>query len=483
MKKSLSYAGFIVALNLLSACAVGPDYRKPDPVLPDRWTPARDPSEGLKKADEGALSTWWESFKDPELTRLIEEGKNQNLDFRIALSRIDQARSEQNANRASLFPRIGATANGATMSNLFPLNLPNGKGLNYFLTGFDAIWEIDLFGRLRRKLEAATAQTAASAEETREAFVVLSAEIGRQYMSYRALQLQAHWLEANLKLRGETVALAEERVRNGLASQDEVAGARAQFESTASEIRSVESQLITTRHEIEELIGRKPDALKVRLGEVRNIPSADERRLLTQPADSLRLRPDIRSAEFELESATATQGAAIAELFPKISVGAFLGLRNSDLENLFRSSAFAWATGASISQPIFNFGQIRAGIDLAEARQREAYLNYEKTVLAALHETEEALTAFLKESKRMNHLQHSLEHLTQSNRMAEIRYQNGLATRQAWLTTQLDLNNERIRLIQSQSALAIQLIAVFKALGGAGQIPIEIKEEPLRPWG
>lgn len=473
----------VLCLLLMSGCTVGPDFRKPDPVLPDRWSQARDPANALGSADEKALGTWWKSFNDPELDRLIAEAQGQNFDLRVAMTKIDQARSEQNANRAALFPRIGAVGDVARVSNLLPFNLPRGNNFNYFLTGFDAIWEIDLFGRLHRKLEAAKAQTAVSVEEVREAFVLLSAEIGRHYTNYRGLQQQALLLESNLNFLKEKSWLTEDRINHGLASKDEAEQIQSLVESTQSDLRSTESELTTTRHQLEELIGRKPNALMVRLASPGKIPKSNERRLLTEPADALRLRPDLRAAEFELESTTANLGAAIGELFPKISIAAFLGLRNSDLENLFRSSSFAWATAASMSQPIFNFGQIRAGINLAEARQQEAYLHYEKTVLEALHETEIALAEFLKEESRVNHLQKSVAHLESSRQMAEIRLKNGLETRQDLLTQEIDLNRERIRLIQSMTSQTIRLIAVFKALGGAGQLPIDLKEDPLRPWG
>lgn len=474
---------FTLCLLVISGCTVGPDFRKPDPVLPERWSAARDPANALGPADEKSLGVWWKSFHDPELDRLIEEVQGKNYDLRVAMTKIDQARSEQNANRAALFPRIGAVGDVARVSNLLPFNLPRGNNFNYFLTGFDAIWEVDLFGRLHRKLEAAKAQTAASAEDLREAFVMLSAEIGRDYTNYRGLQQKALLLERNLKLLKESSWLAQHRINNGLAPKDEAEQIQALVESTQSDLRSVESELTTTRHQLEELIGRQPNALQIRLASPGKIPHSHQRHLLTQPVDALRLRPDIRAAEFELESATATQGAAVAELFPKISIAAFLGLRNSDLENLFRSSSFAWATAASLSQPIFNFGQIRAGINLAEARQQEAYLHYEKTVLEALHETEISLSEFLKEEQRVNHLQNSVDHLESSREMAEIRFKNGLETRQDLLSQEIDVNRERIKLIQSMTSETIRLIAIFKAMGGAGQQPIDLKEDPLRPWG
>lgn len=482
MRSNLRHSLLSISLASLLGCAVGPDYRRPDPVLPDKWSPARNPELKLEKSDEVLLRAWWESFHDPELSRLMEEGRQQNLDIKIALARIDAARSEQSATRASLFPKIGATGDVARLSNLFPVNLPSNN-LNYFLTGFDAIWEIDIFGRLHRKLEAARAQTAASAEEYREAFVILSAEIARQYVNYRSLQQQAQLLQKNLDLLNEISQLSEERFGTGLDSKDAVEKSKAQADTVSSELRQLEARIITTRQKIEALIGRKPDALKIRLGTLAPIPSADEKRLLTLPAETLRLRPDIRAAEFELESATATQGAAIAELFPKISVAGFLGIRNSDLENLFRSSSFAWASGASVTQPIFNFGQIRAGINLAEARQRDAYLNYEKAVLLALHETEGAFAELIKEDLRKNHLTSVVHHQDEVTRMAEIRLFKGLETRQTYLSSAIEANNAKTQLLESEATHTIRLISVFKALGGAGQIPVDIKEDPLRPWG
>lgn len=435
--------------------------------------------------------TWWKTFKDPELERLIESARNENLDLKMVGLRIDQARAEQSANRGALYPKISGVGDVARVSNLLPFNIPQGganptattNSFNYFLSGFDAVWEIDLFGRLRHKLEASKAETQASAEEYREAMMLISAEIGRDYSRYRGLQNQRDLLLERHRLLQQTEKLIENRVENGLEPLDRLARAKAQSETIQGELRSVEGGITTSRQDIEKLTGKKPNALLMRLTETRDIPMSDERRLLTQPADTLRLRPDIRSAELQLQAATSRQGAAIAELFPKISIAAFLGIRNTDLENLFRSSSFAWASGSSISQPIFNFGQIRAGIDLAEARQREAYFDYEKTVLEALHECESTLIEFLKEEKRKEDLERSTSALHQAANMAEARYRGGLGTLQDALSAQISANEERARLIESRVLLAQKLIAVYKAIGGGGQSPIRIEEEPLRPWG
>lgn len=476
--------GPIVVLACLSACAVGPDYREPAPILPDRWQAARDSAQALKPISEQALKTWWSTFRDPELNRIMEQARQGNLDLRIAFTRIEQARAERLANRAALFPQVGALGVASHFDNLIPgQDLAGSGGLNYFLTGFDAIWEIDAFGRLRRKLEAASAQTESAGEEYRQAWVLLSAEVARTYTDYRNLQNQLRITQANLASQRRTLELTEQLFREGVGTRYDVARARAQTESTEAGIPALEGRITAARHQLEMLIGAKPGALQIRLAEPADVPETSTRELLTTPAASLRYRPDIRGGERRLAAATATQGAAFAELFPKISIAAFAGLQNSDLENLFRSSSFSWASGSAIMQPIFNFGRIRAGIDLADARQKEAYLNYEKAVLDALRETESAMAQFLKEEQRRRTLAASVADLRESHRLAELRYREGIATFLDVLDAERVLYREELELAESRARTATFLIALYKALGGAGQLEVPPVEEPIRPWG
>jgi outer membrane protein TolC len=237
------------------------------------------------------------------------------------------------------------------------------------------------------------------------------------------------------------------------------------------------------QHHLEVLIGEKPGALQMQLAVSADLPSSAARQLLTTPAETLRYRPDVRMAERDLAAATATQGAAFAEFFPKISVAAFAGFQNSDLENLFRSTAFSYASGSAIMQPIFNFGRIRAGVDLADARQKEAYLQYEKTVLEALRETETVMTQFLQEEQRRQKLARSITDLKESWRLADLRYREGISTFLDVLDAERILYLEELNLAQSQSQTTLYLIALYKALGGAGQLEVKPVDEPLRPWG
>jgi len=474
----------LVALAGLSACAVGPDYREPAPIVPDRWQASRDPAHDLKPIAEKSLKSWWSTFKDPELDRIMAQARQGNLDLKIAFTRIEQARAERLANRAALFPQIGAAGVASRFDNLIPgQSLAGSGGLNYFLTGFDAIWEIDVFGRLRRKLEAASAQTESATEDYRQAWVLLSAEVARTYTEYRNLQNHLRITQANLDSQRHTLELTEQLFREGVGTRYDVARARAQTESTEAGIPALEGQITTVRHQLELLVGSKPGALQMRLAEPGDVPTSSTRELLTTPAATLRYRPDIRGAERRLAAATATQGAAFAELFPKISIAAFAGLQNSDLENLFRSSSFAWASGSAITQPIFNFGRIRAGIDLADARQKEAWLSYEKAVLEALRETEASMAQFLKEEQRRQKLAASVEDLRESHRLAELRYREGVATFLDVLDAERALYREELELADSRARTATFLIGLYKALGGAGQLEVQTVEEPIRPWG
>ena len=473
-----------VALASQGACVVGPDYHEPAPILPDRWQASREPAHGLKPLAGPSLNAWWSTFQDPKLDRIMAQARQGNLDLKIAFTRIEQARAERLANRAALFPQIGAAGVASRIDNLIPgQGLAGSGGLNYFLAGFDAIWEIDVFGRLRRKLEAASAQTESATEDYRQAWVLLSAEVARTYTEYRNLQNQLRITQANLAAQRRTLELTEQLFHEGVGTRYEVARARAQTESTEAGIPALEGQITAARHQLELLVGAKPGALQMRLAAPGEVPATSTRALLTTPAATLRYRPDVRGAERRLAAATATQGAAFAELFPKISIAAFAGLQNSDLENLFRSASFSWASGSAITQPIFNFGRIRAGIDLADARQQEAWLNYEKTVLEALRETESSMTQFLKEEQRRQKLAASVEDLRESHRLAELRYREGVATFLDVLDAERALYREELELADSRARTATFLIALYKALGGAGQMEVKPVEDSLQPWG
>ncbi len=388
-----------------------------------------------------------------------------NLDIKIALARIDQARAERRGTRAELFPTVNITTGAQRQENPFP-GLAPGIKYNMFELGFDALWEIDLFGRQQRRLESASAELDAAGEEYRQSLVSLTAELARSYINYRSLQNQLRITRTNLESQQHTLALTEKLFNEGVSARHDVVRARAQTEITASQIPALEANLVATLRQLEVLVGRQPGALAVELNPSGAMPIAPATEVLTSPAETIRYRPDIRAAERRLAAASAMQGAAIAELFPKISLSAFVGLRNTDIESLFKSAAFSYGTAANLLQPLLNFGRIQAGIDLAEAKQKEAYLAYEKAVLEALQETETALTRYLKEEIRRQALARSVADLQESVRLSQLRYQEGVISFLDVLDSQRVLYIAEIDLARSQASASTNLIAVYKALGG-----------------
>jgi NodT family efflux transporter outer membrane factor (OMF) lipoprotein len=405
---------------------VGPDYREPVPDLPNRWQAGKDAPADLRPVDPAALKTWWKSFGDARLDRLMNRALSGNLDLKMALARIDQARAQRRGTRAELFPQVAASANAGRFDNPLPGIVPTNTRFNLFELGFDAFWEIDLFGRLGRRVEAASADLDAAAEDYGQTLVTLTADLARAYVEYRSLQDQLRITRSNLDTQQHTLRLTERLFEVGSGTRHDVVRARAQTETTAAQIPALEAGLIATLRQMEVLVGRQPGALAALLEEPGPVPVAPGRDILASPAATIRHRPDLRVAERRLAAATALQGAAIAEWFPKLSLASFLGLRNTDLEDLFKSSAFSYGVAGNLLQPLVNFGRIQAGIDLADADQKEAYLAYEKAVLEALRETETALTRYLKEEVRRQTLARSVEDQRESVRLSQLRYQEGV---------------------------------------------------------
>ncbi len=452
---------------------MGPDYRKVEPEVPKHWQAGKTPKAGLKpalSAVEGqaaaeSLKNWWKSFGDARLDHLMDQALAGNLDIKIALARIDQARAQRRSTRAELFPTVNVTSGAQRQDNPLP-GLAPGIRYNLFELGFDALWEVDLFGQLQRQLEAATADLEGTTEQYHQSLVTLTAELARTYVDYRSLQNQLRITRSNLESQQHTLALTERLNAEGVGTRHDVIRAQAQTETTEAQIPTLEGRIVAALRQLEVLVGRQPGTLDVELNSDEAVPAAPGIEILTSPAEMIRNRPDIRVAERRLAAATALQGAAIAEWYPKISLSAFVGLRNTDMESLFKSAAFSYGTAANLLQPLLNFGRIRAGIDLANAQQMEAYLAFEKTVLEALRETETSLTRYLKEESRRQTLARAVADLRESVRLSQLRYHEGVISFLDVLESQRALYVDEINLARSEADTSTELIAVYKALGG-----------------
>ena len=396
---------------------------------------------------------------------------NANLDVKIAVTRIDQARAQRRGTRAELFPEVNAAANAGRFDNPLPGIVSTNTRFNLFELGFDALWEVDLFGRLRRRLEAASADLDAAADDYAQSLVILTADLARAYVEYRSLQEQLRITRSNLDTQQHTLRLTERLFEVGTGTRHDVVRARAQTETTAAQIPALKAGLVATLRQLEVLVGRQPGALTADLDEPGPVPVAPGRELLASPAATIRHRPDLRVAERRLAAATALQGAAIAEWFPKLSLATFLGFRNTNLEDLFKSASFSYGVAGNLLQPLVNFGRIQAGIDMADAQQKEAYLAFQKAVLEALRETETALTRYLQEEVRRHTLALSVADQRESVRLSQLRYQEGVISFLDVLDAQRALYAAELELARSQAAASTNLIAVYKALGGGANAP------------
>jgi multidrug efflux system outer membrane protein len=472
------------ALLTLSACTVGPDYQRPDIAAPKKWS---ERPENLRLAAERPAE-WWKSFNDPVLNRLIAEAVAANLDLRQAEARVRDARARREATLATGLPSLDARGNASRRLNSFGgQGGQTGQGgtvpfggfgagretIDIFQMGFDANWELDFFGGVRRAVEAADATVDAEEENRRAVLVTLLGEVARNYIELRGNQSLIEIANANLRTQADTLELTRARQEAGLASQLEVAQEQAQVEATRSQIPVYQTALKQAAHALGVLLGRAPGALLARLEEARPVPAAPAEILADLPSELLRRRPDLRRAERQLAAATAQVGVATAELYPRVNLAAFLGLQNTRITD-FTALGKSWSTAASLSMPLFNWGRIQANIAGREAQQEQALLAYRAAVLGAFREVEDALTAYAEEQKRRAALAQSVDASRLAVQLAEERYQKGLTAFLDVLTGQRALFQAESSLVESEARISTHLVALYKALGGGW----EVVEEP-----
>lgn len=457
---------------LLAGCTVGPDYRRPDIAVPAQWSSA---ANALQTAPYRA--DWWKTFNDPELDRLIAEAAASNLDLQQAAARIRDARAQQTMAVAAALPAITSRSNLSRRSNNTSSGGSSGSTgaagggfgvgnqiINIFQAGFDAQWELDVFGGIRRGIEAAQAGVDAEVENRRDLLVSLQGEVARLYIQLRANQQQLAVSRDNLQTQKQTLELIQVRNRAGLVSTLEVTQQQALAAATEAQLPAYETAIKQAIHAIGTLLGQEPQALAARLEMEKPLPVAGAA-IDNLPSELLRRRPDIRRSERQLAAATAQIGVATAELYPKFNLAAFLGIQNTritDISPLGKS----WSAAASISMPIFNWGKLQANIRSKEAQQEELLLSYRSTILGALREVEDALVAYSRENQRQQALTESIAANQLAVELANERYQKGLTAFLDVLDSQRGLLQAQNNLIASRAQSNEHLIALYKALGG-----------------
>jgi outer membrane protein, multidrug efflux system len=469
-------------LTLLAAgCAVGPNYQKPDLAAPTGWKEAQQTGVDARAAE---LSRWWSAFNDPLLDSLVERAVRSNLDLRLAEARIREARATRAVTAAGAWPTVdvsgsytrnrasenavGSPAQGAVVA-------PSGGGANLdqnlYRTGFDASWEIDVFGGVRRSVEAADATIEATVEDRRDVLVTLLGEVARNYIDLRGFQRRLAVARANLKAQQDTLELTRVRFQAGLASDLDVAQQETQLNTTAAQIPTLESFLKQTAYGLDVLLGLQPGVLWNELAKEEEIPGLPPEVLIGLPSDLLRRRPDIRRAERQLAAATALVGATTADLFPKFSLTGVAGLQSISASDWFTGGSRFWSIGPTIRWPVFDAGRIRANIEIRNAQQEQALTQYEKSILSAFRDVETALVNYANEQGRYRSLIEAVAANRRAVAMANELYVRGLNDFLNVLDTQRSLYVTESDLAQSQATMASNLVALYKALGGGWESP------------
>lgn len=456
-------ASVCLAVVIGGCAAVGPNYQRPAFDAPAQW------SESRSQAAPAALgqAAWWKSFADPLLDRLIDQAIGANLDLEQARARIVQARSELVVAGAARLPAVnaGGAINRSDPSNNLASTARSGPSTVY-QAGFDASWEIDVFGRVRRSVEAAQARFDASVEDLHAAVLTLLGDVARNYIDLRANQAQLAITRRNAQAQQETADVTRERYRLGLTSYLDVAQAQAQSAATAANIPGIEAAIKQSIHRLGILLGREPNVLKAELTAPRPLPKIEGAIATGLPAELLARRPDLRRAERRLAAASADIGVATAGLYPKFDLTLGLGLQASSAAKFAQMSSRYWSMVPGVSLPLFDAGKARATIEGRRAAYDESLANYRAAFLSALEDVENALAAYYAEQARQQVLAEAVRASEDAVALANERYRRGLTSFLDVLTSENALFGAQRSLSQSDANVLTDLIALYKALGG-----------------
>jgi multidrug efflux system outer membrane protein len=477
-KEAFRSAGIFVRLWVLAAiglggCAVGPDYAAPEIRVPATWHSRIEGGLVAEESDPRILASWWTTLDDPDLSRLVDRAVAGNLDLMRAKARIREARAGIRSAKAGFLPTLDATGS-ATWSRARK-DTGTGKSSEVYAAGLDAGWEADIFGGVRRSVEAAEANLQASEEDLRDVLVSLLAETALDYIQVRAYQARISAVEATLKAQEETYQLTVWRNQAGLGDELAIQQARYNLETTRSALPTLRQGLEEALNAIAVLLGEEPGKVHQDLGEPRPIPAPPSKVAVGIPTDVVRRRPDIRRAERELAAQTARIGVAVSELYPKLTLN---GSFNAEAFRLSDLSSGLWTVsgGPRLSWAIFN-GAVRPNIEIQSALQEQALIAYRSTILNSFREVENALIAYTEEKCRSEALRAGTTAAQEAAALAQHEYQAGLTDFTSVLDAERSFRNLQDQSIQSSAAETSTLIRLYKALGG-GWAPTTIAQAP-----
>lgn len=458
-----------LACTALAGCAVGPNYRQPQTVTPDEWHALPSPAGAAQAADPAVLADWWKTLNDPILDQFIEQALARNKTAKQAYARVVEARARRGIAAGDFWPSLGASAGANRTSSESRVSDPDvglsGGTDEIYDAGLDAGWELDLFGGKRRAFEASTAQLGASEADLRDVLVTLLGDVALSYVDVRTAQSRLNFAEKNLEAQHGVLDITQWRAAAGLASALDVEQAQSNYQQTRAAIPTLQSSLVQSMNRLAVLTGDPPGSLDATLADRKPIPVAPLEVAAGVPADVLRRRPDIRSAERRLAAQTAEVGVATAALYPSLSLSGSITLQAlsaSDVLDGFRTDRL----GLSLNLPIFRGGALRQNVNAQNALVAQALASYEATVLAAYEEVENALTASSNEDARHGALQLGVESARRAADLALTQYNSGLVDFQTVLNADRTLITLEDSLAVSDGEMTANLIRLYKALGG-----------------
>lgn len=488
-----SAAGLFAVLAGLGGCEVGPNYHRPEEKVQSNWVSPPTTQASVTVQEPIHIEQWWTTFNDPTLDTLIQRAASQNLDIQAAAERIRQARAAVGVTTSSIFPAVNAAGSysrsfsaaggstvvvtstgvgtGTTTGGTTTTKRVGPKPQDFFQAGFDASWELDVFGGLRRNIEAADYTLEAAEEDRRDVLITVLGEVATDYIALRGFQQETVIAQENLASQVHNADIARKKRQVGTTTELDVANADAQVASTRSEIATFINSEQQEIYALGVLLGQEPTTLLAELSPVGKIPITPPVVPVGLPSELLRRRPDIRRAERQLAAATAQVGVAVAQLFPQFSLTGSFTLQGNRFQALGNWGERFWSFGPSITWPVFDAGRIWSNVEIEKSLRSQAYLAYRSTVLIALQDVETQLTAYAQEQQRRAALADAVAANQKAVQVATQRYQQGgltdflnvIVAEQALLSTQDSL-------VQSNRNVGTDLVALYKALGGGWQI-------------
>lgn len=474
-KRSRFFVPSLLSVALLSACAVGPDYKMPTtdagPTFANTVLP--------EFSEQGVEAAWWKLFDDKGLSELVEQTVQHNRNLQAARANLREARALYLEAGLNLAPIVTSHANytdqnrsaGALSNRAFA-----PRDLKLYNIGFDAFWEVDLFGRVRRNVEASGDEVDAQQADLRDLGVSLIAEVARNYFELRGLQNQLATAQKNAKNQAQTLEITRVRLANGRGTELDTSRATAQLDSTLAIIPPLDKALHQAMHRLSVLTGQLPGALTDKLSQPASLPKIPKTIHIGKPAELLRRRPDIRVAERALAAATARIGVATADLFPRVTFVGTIALEASSFSGIGAASSDTYSAGPRISWAALDLGRVYARIKAADARAEASLAEYEQTVLNALEETENALVNYNRERARRDLLTSAAKASERAHELAHLRFAEGVSDFLTVLDAESRLLQDQDRLAQSETATATALAALYKALGGGWEFSIALGE-------